>query len=202
MRLRNVKNAKELVETNKLYINENPFNNDKPLHIEIGTGKGDFIIGKARMHPEINFIGIEKYESVLIRALQKVEDLPDNLRFMCIDAKEITNYFNHNVDQIYLNFSDPWPKKRHTKRRLTSDDFLVLYDQISKEDTNIRIKTDNKGLFAYSVQNLNNHGFIFKDISLDLPIDYEDNVVSEYETKFRNKGVTINYLDATKPKNK
>ena len=102
MRLRNVKNAKEIVNNHELVVKTNPFNNDKPLHIEIGTGKGDFIIGKARMNPDINFIGIEKYESVLIRALEKCEDLP-NLRFMCFDALKINEVFNNNVDKIYLN---------------------------------------------------------------------------------------------------
>ena len=144
--------------------------------------------------------GIEKYESVLIRALNKVEDIPENLRFMCFDAIKITNYFNNNVDQIYLNFSDPWPKKKHSKRRLTSPIFLDLYNQISKDNINIKMKTDNKGLFAYSLETLNNNNFHFNEVNLDLPIDFEDNVVTEYENKFRTQGVTINYLDATKPK--
>lgn len=200
MRLRNVKNAREIVSNHNLVVTKNPFDNSKPLHIEIGTGKGDFIIGKAKLHPEINFIGIEKYESVLIRALNKVEDIPENLRFMCFDAIKITDYFNNNVDQIYLNFSDPWPKKKHSKRRLTSPIFLDLYNQISKDNINIKMKTDNKGLFAYSLETLNNNNFHFNKVNLDLPIDFEDNVVTEYENKFRTQGVTINYLDATKPK--
>ena len=144
MRLRNVKNAKEIIDSNELVITENIFKDDKPLHIEIGCGKGNFIIGKARQNPNINFIGIEKYESILVRALNKVEDIPSNLRFMCIDAKEIDKYFNHNVDQIYLNFSDPWPKKRHSKRRLTSNSFLNLYNKISKNNINIKIIMDLK----------------------------------------------------------
>lgn len=200
MRLRNVKNAREIVSNHNLVVTKNPFDNSKPLHIEIGTGKGDFIISKAKLHPEINFIGIEKYESVLIRALNKVEDIPENLRFMCFDAIKITDYFNNNVDQIYLNFSDPWPKKKHSKRRLTSPNFLDLYNQISKDNINIKMKTDNKGLFAYSLETLNNNNFHFNEVNLDLPIDFEDNVVTEYENKFRTQGVTINYLDATKPK--
>ena len=199
MRLRNVKNAKEIVNNHELVVKTNPFNNDKPLHIEIGTGKGDFIIGKARMNPDINFIGIEKYESVLIRALEKCEDLP-NLRFMCFDALKINEVFNNNVDKIYLNFSDPWPKKKHAKRRLTSPIFLDLYEKISKDEINIEQKTDNKGLFAYSLQEFNNHGYCFNEVSLDLPIDKEGNVPTEYEMKFRNKGVTINYLSVTKKK--
>ncbi len=199
MRLRNVKNAKEIVENHKLVVKTNPFNNDRPLHIEIGTGKGDFIINKAKMHPEINFIGIEKYESVLIRALEKSEDLP-NLRFMCFDANNISEVFHNEVDKIYLNFSDPWPKKKHAKRRLTSPIFLDLYEKISKGDVNIEQKTDNKLLFAYSLEMFNNHGYFFNEVSLDLPIDKEENVPTEYEMKFRNKGVTINYLNVTKKK--
>lgn len=199
MRLRNVKNAKEIVENHELIVKTNPFDNTKPLHIEIGTGKGDFIIGMAKLHPDINFIGIEKYESVLIRALEKCEDLP-NLRFMCFDALKINEVFSNNVDKIYLNFSDPWPKKKHAKRRLTSPIFLDLYEKISKNEINIEQKTDNKGLFAYSLEQFNNHGYYFNEVSLDLPVDKEGNVPTEYEMKFRNKGVTINYLNVTKKK--
>ena len=199
MRLRNVKNAKEIVENHELVVKTNPFDNTKPLHIEIGTGKGDFIIGMAKLHPDINFIGIEKYESVLIRALEKCEDLP-NLRFMCFDALKINEVFNNNVDKIYLNFSDPWPKKKHAKRRLTSPIFLDLYEKISKNEINIEQKTDNKGLFAYSLEEFNNHGYYFNEVSLDLPVDKEGNVPTEYEMKFRNKEVTINYLNVTKKK--
>ena len=198
MRLRNVKNAKEIVNNHELVVTTNPFNSDKPLHIEIGTGKGDFIIGMARNHPDINFIGIEKYESVLIRALEKTpEDIP-NLRFMRLDALNISEVFNKCVDKIYLNFSDPWPKKKHAKRRLTSPIFLDLYEKISKDDVNIQMKTDNKGLFAYSLETLNNNGYFFNEISLDLEDDYNGNVQTEYEKKFRAMGITINYLSVTK----
>lgn len=198
MRLRNVKNAKEIIETNELIIKSNVFLNDKPLHIEIGCGKGDFIIENALRNPDINYIGIEKYESVIVRALQKVNEIPSNLRFMCIDASILSEIFNHNVDQIYLNFSDPWPKKKHTKRRLTSPIFLDIYEKISKEKVKIKMKTDNKKLFAYSVQSFNNNGYTIKDISLDLPEDYENNIMTEYEKKFRNQGVTINYINVEK----
>ena len=201
MRLRNVKNAKEIIEKNELVITENIFDNTKPLYIEIGCGKGDFIIENARRNPAINFIGIEKYESVLVRALQKVENLPTNLRFMCIDAKEIDKYFNHNVNQIFLNFSDPWPKKRHTKRRLTSDIFLELYNKISKDEIRIKMKTDNKSLFAYSIKSFNNNGYQIEDISLDLDENYNFNVPTEYEKKFRSLNVPINYIYVTKKVN-
>lgn len=198
MRIRNIKNAKEIINNSELVITNNIFKDDKPLYIEIGCGKGNFIIEKAKQNPNINFIGIERYESILLRAIKKVENIPSNLRFMCIDAKEIDKYFNHNVDQIYLNFSDPWPKKRHSKRRLTSDSFLNLYNKISKNNINIKMKTDNKDLFAYSIMTYNNYGFKIKDISLDLPEDYENNVVTEYERKFRNQGITINYINVVK----
>jgi len=201
MRLRNVKNARNIVNEHTLVVKSNPYNDNKPLHIEIGTGKGDFIIGMAKMHPDINFIGIEKYESVLIRALEKCEqEQLTNLRFMCFDAGKIDDYFEKEVDKIYLNFSDPWPKKKHAKRRLTSPIFLGLYEKISKNDINIEMKTDNKGLFAYSLEQFNNAGYYFHKVSLDLPEDYEGNVQTEYEKKFIKQRVTINYLNACKKK--
>ena len=198
MRLRNIKNAKEKVNNNPLVINKNIFDSKNELHIEIGMGKGDFIINKALLNPGINFIGIEKYESVLVRALEKVPRDVNNLKFMCIDALTIGEYFNHDVDKIYLNFSDPWPKKRHSKRRLTSEVFLPLYEKISKNNVNIEIKTDNKDLFAYTLKNLNNNGYTFEDVSLDLPSDYEGNIETEYERKFRSKNISINYLKSVK----
>lgn len=198
MRLRNVKNAKEIIDSSELVISENVFDNNHKLYIEIGCGKGDFIIENALRNPDINYIGVEKYESVLIRALQKVDIIPPNLRFMCIDALTLSDYFNHNVDQIFLNFSDPWPKKRHAKRRLTSPVFLDLYNKISKDSINIKMKTDNKDLFAYSIKEFNNNGFYIEDISLDLPEDYENNVMTEYEKKFRKENVNINYVKVKK----
>ncbi len=196
MRLRNVKNAKEIVLNHPLIIKENIFNNHQKLHIEIGCGKGSFIIEMAKRNPNINFIGIEKYESVLVRALEKLEDIPSNLRFMCLDATNIDKIFNKNVDTIYLNFSDPWPKTRHAKRRLTSPIFLNLYDKISSGKTHIIMKTDNKSLFAYSLETLNNAGYYFNHVSLDYPLI--ESIPTEYEMKFRNNGETINYLDACK----
>lgn len=198
MRLRNVKNADKILEESPLVVLENPFDDNRELRIEIGTGKGDFIIGTARKYPNVNFIGIEKYPSVLVRALEKIEDIPDNLRFMCIDAKYIEDYFDHNVSVIYLNFSDPWPKTRHEKRRLTSESFLKSYEKISKTFVHIKQKTDNKGLFAYSLVSLNNAGYHFNDVCLDLTNSNIDNVQSEYEKKFVAVGETINYLDAEK----
>lgn len=198
MRLRNVKNADLIINNSPLVVKTNPFLSDKPLHIEIGMGKGDFITEMARLNPNINFIGIEKYPSILVKAINKVDDMPSNLRFMCFDAKQIDEYFSHNVDLIYLNFSDPWPKTRHAKRRLTSPNFLSKYELIARKDVHIIQKTDNIGLFAYSLVTLNNANYYFNNLSLDLANTTISNVLTEYEKKFRAMGIKINYVDAIK----
>lgn len=210
MRLRNVKNAKNIVDNSKYVIN-NPeeykgkyqtlFNNHNPINIEIGMGKGDFIIGMAKKYPNINFIGIEKYESVMVRAIEKLEniDLP-NLLLIRMDAIEIDKVFNKEINTIYLNFSDPWPKKRHAKRRLTSEIFLKLYDEIFISTPHIIQKTDNIGLFASSLVSLSKYGYTLEEVSLDLKNESIDNVVTEYENKFMNLGTNINYLNAKKYK--
>ena len=194
MRIRNIKNAKEIINNSELVITNNIFKDDKPLYIEIGCGKGNFIIETAKQNPNINFIGIERYESILLRAIKKVEDIPSNLRFMCIDAKEIDKYFNHNVDQIYLNFSDPWPKKRHTKRRLTSSRFLEKYDLIFKDTKMIEMKTDNDDLFDYSCESFSEYGY--KIVSKDT--NHISDITTEYEDKFRSIGKNINYISVVK----
>ena len=194
MRIRNIKNAKEIINNSELVITNNIFKDDKPLYIEIGCGKGNFIIETAKQNPNINFIGIERYESILLRAIKKVEDIPSNLRFMCIDAKEIDKYFNHNVDQIYLNFSDPWPKKRHEKRRLTSSVFLSIYKPIFKHFKLIEQKTDNDEFFNYSLESYktNKYHVIKKSTN------YFADVRTEYENKFIAKGKNINYVKVIK----
>ena len=208
MRLRNVKNAKEIVN-NSNYVINNPeeyignykkiFNNNNPINIEIGMGKGNYIIGMAEKYPNINFIGIEKYESVMVRAIEKLNniDLP-NLKLIRMDAKDIDKVFNKEIDTIYLNFSDPWPKTRHSKRRLTSEIFLKLYDKIFISTPHIIQKTDNILLFASSIETLSNYGYTFDKVSLDLKNTDIDNVTTEYEEKFMNKGVKINYLNSYK----
>ncbi len=209
MRLRNVKNAMEIVNNSSFVIknpkelrgryNKEVFKNNNPIHIEIGMGKGNFIIDMARKNPNINFIGIEKYESVLCRALEKVENSGlTNIKFICLDAIDIALVFDKEVETIYLNFSDPWPKKKHAKRRLTSSVFLPLYDQIFKNEKVIIQKTDNKKLFESSIVSLSNYGYVILDISLDLANSGKENSLTEYETKFMNQGVTINYLKAYK----
>lgn len=208
VRLRNVKNAAEIINA-CAYVIKNPeekkghfqeiFGNTNPIHIEIGMGKGRFLYNMAKLHPEINFIGIEKYESVIVRAVEKVNTEPlENLRLLVIDAKTINDIFDHEIACIYLNFSDPWPKNRHQRRRLTSPDFLALYDSIFVEEKKIIQKTDNLTLFASSLKELNNYGYRFEDISLDLASTDIPNVETEYEQKFKKQGVKINYLVATK----
>ena len=208
MRLRNVKNAKEIVESSKYVIN-NPeeykskfksiFKNDNNIHLEIGTGKGNFLIGMAKKYPNINFIGIEKYESVLVRAIEKIEiENLENIRFIRYDATYINNLFNKEIDTLYLNFSDPWPKARHAKRRLTSPYFLNLYDNIFSSSCKIIQKTDNINLFAYSLETLSNHGYVFERVSLDLHSEDIENIETEYETRFASQGTKINYLVAKK----
>ncbi len=201
MRLRNVKNASGIVNNHPLVIKDltkDTFMNTNPIHLEIGMGKGDFIIGMAEKYPDINFIGIEKYESVLVRALEKIEIIPNNLKFMSLDAIEINNVINTKIEVLYLNFSDPWPKKRHEKRRLTSKNFLDKYEKLFDKKVSIYQKTDNKSLFEYSLVSLSSNGYILKKVSLDLHKTDIPNVITEYERKFSNMNETINYLHATK----
>lgn len=209
MRLRNVKNAKEIVNGSRYVIleptkcrgffKEKVFHNLNPIHVEIGMGKGNFLIDMAKKNPNINFIGIEMYESVLCRALEKLElEELSNIKVICMDAKKIAEVFDGEIETIYLNFSDPWPKKRHAKRRLTSHVFLPLYDKIFKGDKVIVQKTDNVGLFESSIVSLSTYGYIIEEISLDLASTGKENSLTEYEAKFMAKGVKINYLKARK----
>ena len=210
MRLKNVPYAKEKIN-NSIYVIKNPesfygrfhslFDNDKPIHLEIGTGKGDFIIGMALKHPNINFIGIEKYDSVLVRAIEKLEELNiSNLLFIRMDALNIENIFHKEIDTLYLNFSDPWPKNRHTNRRLTSPLFLTRYENIFQNKCHVIQKTDNQDLFVFSLLSFNNMGYRFKALTFDLHNSQyvKDNIQTEYETKFVSKGMPIYYVDCEK----
>lgn len=209
MRLRKVKNAQIKIDESK-YIIKNPttykgrfnsvFKNDNPIYIEIGMGKGDFIIKNACEYPDINFIGIEKFDSVMVRAVEKLENMTlSNLKLIKIDALEIENIFNKEISCLYLNFSDPWPKKRHTNRRLTSLPFLGKYDSIFKNSKKIIMKTDNRHLFEYSIKSFTDYGYKIENISLDLySDDISLNIPTEYETKFVAKGMQIYYIEVTK----
>lgn len=209
MRLKNVKNAKEIIQNSPYVVLEpktykgnwsNLFKNNNNINIEIGMGKGDFIISIAKKFPNTNFIGIEMFDSVLVRATQKLEkeEIP-NLKLIRMDASNIEEVFDKEVDTIYLNFSDPWPKKRHSKRRLTSHFFLEKYDHIFKDDCHIIQKTDNIYLFSFSIQSLSTYGYILNSVTMDLESECDiGNVYTEYEKKFINKGIKICRLDCYK----
>ncbi|MFR6112871.1 tRNA (guanosine(46)-N7)-methyltransferase TrmB [Anaerostipes sp.] len=204
MRLRNVPGARETIIENQFSIQEpeqkkgkwaEVFGNDHPIHIEVGMGKGQFIIEMAKRNPEINYIGIEKYSSVLVRAVEKLEDFEqNNLRLIRMDAENIEEVFDKDeVDRIYLNFSDPWPKDRHAKRRLTSTRFLERYNNILTPEGRVMFKTDNKDLFDFSLEQVEEAGWILENHTYDLHhSEYnEGNVMTEYEEKFSAKGNTI-----------
>ncbi len=209
MRQRNVKNKKEIINNSK-YIILNPneykslwqkvFNNLNPIYIEIGMGKGDFILENARRYPNINFIGIEKYDSIIALAIKKIEKNElTNLKLIRMDALNILDVFNHEITKIYLNFSDPWPKERHAKRRLTSNVFLEKYDDVFINYPCIEMKTDNRGLFEYSLISFNENGYLIKEISLDLHNStIENNIMTEYERKFSEENHCIYYVKVEK----
>ena len=210
MRLKNIPGAKEAVQKSE-YVVQDPqalrgrwhefFGKDAPLYIEVGMGKGRFIMEMARKHPDICLIGIEMYDSVLLRALQKKQELEEagillpNLKFIRVDARLLPEIFGKNeVDRIYLNFSDPWPKARHDKRRLTSRVFLQRYDQILKPDGKVEFKTDNRTLFDFSLEEATEAGWTIEQHTFDLHHDpemCEDNVMTEYEEKFSSLGNPI-----------
>lgn len=208
MRLRNVKNKEIILNSCEILINEpksfkglwkTVFDNNNPIYIEIGMGKGDFIIQNALRYPNINFIGIEKYDSVLVRAIEKLPEGISNLKFIRMDAKEIDEVFNKEIDRLYLNFSDPWPKDRHYKRRLTSYVFLNKYENIFKNEKEIHQKTDNRNLFEFSLVSLVENGYKLEEVSLDLHNSGRENIImSEYEKKFVTKNNVIYYLVAKK----
>lgn len=177
------------------------FGNANPLHIEAGTGKGRFITGMAKQNPDINYIGIELFDSVIVTALETVlaeEGGIPNLRLLRVNAKELQSFFEKGeVDRLYLNFSDPWPKTRHAKRRLTHETFLKLYEAVLPEGGEIHFKTDNRGLFEYSLTSISEYGMLLKDVSLDLHANEPEwNIMTEYEEKFSKKGQPIYRLEA------
>lgn len=211
MRLKKVKDAKERVEASEYYVNapseykgkwNELFKNSNPIHIEIGMGKGNFIIGMAKAHKDVNYIGIEMYDSVMVKAVEKLkqEEKPlKNLKLVLIDAMKIDEIFESEISRIYLNFSDPWPKAKHEKRRLTSKIFLEKYDKIFKGQKQIFQKTDNNDLFDFSMVSLVENGYELRNVTRDLHSEnVSDNIMTEYEEKFSNAGIKINKLEAYK----
>ncbi len=205
MRLRNIPGAAEVIENSPYVIKEaektrglwaDLFGNDHPIHVEIGMGKGRFLMTMAEQNPDINYVGIERYTSVLLRAVQKIEENPlPNLVFLCIDAADIELVFGEQeIDKIYLNFSDPWPKDRHAQRRLPSAGFLTRFDHVLKKEGDLEFKTDNRSLFDFAVSELEPAGWKARVITYDLHADEElsrGNVMTEYEEKFSAKGNPI-----------
>ncbi|MDD3173566.1 MAG: tRNA (guanosine(46)-N7)-methyltransferase TrmB [Herbinix sp.] len=209
MRLRNIRGSRETVASNDYVIHEPEqykgkwntiFKNENPIHVEIGMGKGKFIMQLAAMNPDINYIGIEKYSSVLLRALEKSEETElKNLYFIRFDAEYLNDIFGVNeIARIYLNFSDPWPKDRHARRRLTSKEFLKRYDACLKKEGEVIFKTDNRELFDFSLEEVKLAGWELKDVTFDLHnSEYlEGNVMTEYEERFVAKGNPIQKLIA------
>ncbi|MEI5908821.1 tRNA (guanosine(46)-N7)-methyltransferase TrmB [Bacillus spongiae] len=204
MRLRHKPWAKEKLNSFPQYFISEPennkgkwrelFQNDYPIHIEVGTGKGKFVTGMAKANPFINYIGIELYESVAVTALDRLieAELP-NLKLLSVDARNLCDFFAEGeIDRVYLNFSDPWPKSRHAKRRLTHEGFLRIYEEILVNEGEIHFKTDNQKLFEYSLQSFSAYGLRLNYVSLDLhKSDFEGNIMTEYEEKFSSIGQRI-----------
>ncbi|MBN8209494.1 tRNA (guanosine(46)-N7)-methyltransferase TrmB [Bacillus sp. NTK071] len=209
MRQRNKPWAGDMFAENPAFVPSNPsdrkgkwkevFHNDNPIHLEVGTGKGQFIIGMAKQNPDVNYIGLELSSSVMVSALEKLleEDVP-NVRLLNENAEDLTSIFEENeVSRVYLNFSDPWPKNRHEKRRLTYKTFLDLYRVVMKPNSEVHFKTDNQGLFEYSLHSFSAYGMTLNNVSLDLhQSKMEDNVMTEYEEKFSSKGSRIYRCEA------
>lgn len=215
MRLRNIPGADDVVRRHPIAVKEEKenkgkwnqiFQNENPIHIEIGMGKGQFILTLAKQNPDINYIGIERYSCVLLRALEKfdTEEFCElkNVRFICMDAMTLPEVFEKNeVAKIYLNFSDPWPKARHARRRLTSTRFLAQYDQVLATEGVVEFKTDNRGLFEFSLEQVEEAGWKLLGSTFDLHHDEKmnaGNVMTEYEEKFSSMGNPIHKMIATR----
>jgi len=216
MRLRYVKNARELIETHPEFIIDDVvrdsekevehksinvkeiFKNSNPVHIEIGMGKGQFIYTLAKQNKDINYIGIEKFDSAIVKGLERlIEDPLDNLFLLRADANDLTEIFQSNsISRIYLNFSDPWPKEKHIKRRLTANRFLKMYQVLMVKDAELHFKTDNRELFDFSVESINDFPMDVLYQTYDLHSEKCENIMTEFEEKFSNKGFKINKLIA------
>ena len=215
MRLRNIPGADDVIQSHPIAVKEekenkgkwkNVFGNEQPIHMEIGMGKGQFLLTLAKQNPEINYIGIERYSSVLLRALEKFDTEEfcglTNIRFICMDAMELPEVFElGEVAKIYLNFSDPWPKARHARRRLTSTRFFEQYDKVLAQEGVVEFKTDNRPLFEFSLEQVEEAGWKLLAHSFDLHSDEKmnvGNVMTEYEEKFSSMGNPIHKLIATR----
>ncbi|MET3682688.1 tRNA (guanine-N7-)-methyltransferase [Alkalibacillus flavidus] len=210
MRLRNKPWAEDYIKNHPTIVELDPyqrrgnwqsrFEQEQPLALEIGTGKGRFIDGMARQHPDMNFIGIERDKNVIVSAIDKLND-PDvtNATLIHENAKDLRDMFGENeIDRLYLNFSDPWPKSRHEKRRLTYYTFLEQYQNVLKDDGLVIMKTDNRQLFEYSLVSFSQFGMTLQDVKLDLHAsDDETNIMTEYEEKFSQKGQVIYRCEAS-----
>lgn len=213
MRLRNVKNKEEILNASSFLV-KNPkdycgkwneyFGNNNPIYIEIGMGKGKFIREHAKKFPNINFIGIEKYDSVVAKCLPKIDEKLTNLAVIRMDALEIDQVFHKEISKIFLNFSDPWPKNRHHLRRLSSKVFLEKYEEIFILDKDICMRTDNEDLFCYSLMSFSEAGYVLRNLTFDLHRDYkeEDLITTEYEDRFLDRGMPIYSVEAVKVSNK
>lgn len=213
MRRRNVKNAKQRVESHPELVILNPkdykgkwntlFKNDNPIYLEIGMGKGKFLLEHAKNNPNINYIGLEKFDSVIVQAVEKIYPCNlNNILLLNVDAEELLDIFDENeISKIFLNFSDPWPKNRHEKRRLSHANFLNRYQKILKGD--IEMKTDNRELFEFSLISFNENKWKFEELSLDLHHRNEDEkiITTEYEDRFTSKGNVIYFVKIKKENN-
>lgn len=213
MRLRKVKGAEEKVAASSFVVHnvkENKgkwsevFGNNNPIRLEIGMGKGRFITTLSKLNPDVNYLGLERFQSVLVRAIEKREEdqeANNNLLFLCEDADDLTDIFEEGeIDEIYLNFSDPWPKARHAERRLTSGTYLAKYDKVLKKTGKVVFKTDNNDLFEYSLESFPEHGWKIETVTRDLHnSEFADgNIMTEYEIKFGKLGKKICRLEATR----
>ena len=208
MEYNKIKNAEELIN-NSRYLIKNPenyknkwhdlFQNHNPIYLELGTGRGDFLFNMAKKYPNINFVGVEINSSQLVRATQILEASNlKNIYLINMDARDLTKIFGKEIDAIYLTFSEPWPKKRDEKNRFTHESYLKIYDQIFKKDKHIILKTDNKGLFAYSLESLSKYWYVFDTVSLDLHNDERNipNIMTDFEKQYFKERRPIYYLDA------
>ena len=208
MRYNVVKNADKIVSSSKYVVNNSKdyknkwkdlFNNNNPIYLELGMGRGNFIIEMAKKYPNINFIGLELYASQMVMAVEKLVNTNlKNIKLINADAREIADIFGKEIDTIYLTFSEPWPKKQDEKKRFTHESYLKLYDKIFKKNKHIILKTDNKGLFAYSLESLSQYWYSFERVSLDLHNDENkiENVMTDFERQYFKEKRPIYYVDA------